>query len=105
MPKNLSTIRLVNKFVYAPVLNGIQVERFQYCPQGKEGIVVKYSIENITDKLLRLKMDFVVKTDVSPVWFSKENNIIDAADTLFWVDDQSVFVARDVKNPPLTEPA
>ncbi|MCY7423315.1 MAG: hypothetical protein LH478_16400, partial [Chitinophagaceae bacterium] len=39
------------------------------------------------------------KTDVSPVWFSKENNIIDAADTLSWVDDQSVFVARDVKNP------
>lgn len=88
-----------NKFVYAPVLNGIHVERFQYCPQGKEGIVIKYSIKNTTDKLLRLKMDFVVKTDVSPVWFSKENNIIDTDDKLSWVDDRSVFVARDVQNP------
>ncbi len=32
-----------NRFVYAPVLNDIHMERVQFCPQGKEGIVVKYA--------------------------------------------------------------
>ena len=30
-----------NRSVYAPVLNGIEAERFQFCPQGKEGIVIE----------------------------------------------------------------
>src|SRR5205823_11232962 len=27
-----------NRFFYAPVLDGIDAERFQFCPQGKEGM-------------------------------------------------------------------
>src|SRR4051812_31300785 len=67
-----------NRFVYAPVLEGIEVERFQFCPQGKEGFVIQYQLKNTSGELRKLQLEFVVKTDVSPVWFSKENNIIDA---------------------------
>jgi len=62
-----------NKFIYEPVLNGILVQRLQYCPQKKEGMVIKYTIQNTSSYSRKLTMDFVVKTDVSPVWFSKEN--------------------------------
>ena len=55
-----------NKFLYASILDGIQVERFQYCPQGKAGMVVKYTIKNTTTKSRKLNLDFVAKTDVSP---------------------------------------
>ncbi|MVM33456.1 amylo-alpha-1,6-glucosidase [Spirosoma sp. HMF4905] len=87
-----------SKFLYSPILDGIQVERFQYCPQGKEGIVVTYTIKNSTSKSRVLTVDFVAKTDVSPVWFSKENNIIDATDSISWNANRSVYLARDVKN-------
>src|SRR4249919_3539830 len=33
-----------NRFIYAPVLNGIEVERLQFCPQDKEGIVIQYQL-------------------------------------------------------------
>ena len=87
-----------SKFLYALILDGIQVERLQYCPQGKAGIVVKYTIKNSTTKLRKLNLAFVAKTDVSPVWFSKENSIIDASDSISWDTNRSVYVARDVKN-------
>lgn len=88
-----------SEFVYEPVLNGIRIERFQYCPQGKEGIAIKYTIQNTTFNSRKLTMDFVVKTDVSPVWFSKENNILDAADIISWDAGMSVFTAKDVDHP------
>src|SRR5215831_13596059 len=88
-----------NRFIYAPVLNGIETERFQFCPQGEEGIVIQYKLKNTSDQLRRLQLEFVVKTDVSPVWFSKENGIIDAPDTIRWLKDKKLFIANDTKNP------
>jgi glycogen debranching enzyme len=87
-----------SKFIYESMLEGIQVDRFQYCPQGKAGMVVKYTIKNSTGKLRKLNLAFVAKTDVSPVWFSKENNIIDATDSISWNANRSVYAARDVKH-------
>jgi hypothetical protein len=91
-----------NRFIYASVLEGIEVERFQFCPQGKEGIVIQYQLKNASGQLRKLQLEFVVKTDVSPVWFSKENNIIDAPDTIHWMEDKKVFMANDMKNPWFT---
>ncbi|MFL5786684.1 MAG: hypothetical protein ACJ748_01410, partial [Flavisolibacter sp.] len=88
-----------NRFFYAPVLDGIEAERFQFCPQGKEGMAVQYQLKNKTSRLRKLQLEFVVKTDLSPVWFSKENNIIDAADTIYWMEDKKLLVAKDIKNP------
>jgi hypothetical protein len=88
-----------SKFLYAPVLGGIEVERFQYCPQGKAGMVVEYSIKNDSKDFRKLTIEFVAKTDVSPVWFSKENKINDAADSISWNAQRLVFVAKDNNNP------
>src|SRR5205085_12084572 len=66
--------------------------------QGKEGIVIEYQLKNTSDQLRKLQLDFVVKTDVSPVWFSKENNIVDATDTVRWIEDKKIFAANDLKN-------
>src|SRR5206468_3982613 len=91
-----------NKFVYSEVLNGIEASRFQFCPQGKEGIVIQYQLRNTSGQLRRLQLEFVVKTDVSPVWFSKENKIIYAPDSVRWMDDKKFFVAKDGQNPWFT---
>ncbi len=88
-----------NRFVYAPVLNGIAAERFQFCPQNKEGIVIQYQLKNTSGRLRRLQLEFVVKTDLSPVWFSKENNIIDERDSVHWIEDKKQFAANDEQNP------
>jgi Bacterial alpha-L-rhamnosidase 6 hairpin glycosidase domain len=88
-----------NRFFYAPVLDGIEAERFQFCPQGKAGMVVQYQLKNTTARSRKLQLEFVVKTDLSPVWFSKENNIIDAVDSVYWLEDQKCLAATDTRNP------
>lgn len=88
-----------NEFIYKPILDGILVKRLQYCPQEKEGMVIKYTIQNTSSQFRKLIMDFVVKTDVSPVWFSKENNILDATDIISWDASKSIFVAKDREHP------
>ncbi len=88
-----------NRFLYAPVLNGIDIERLQYCPQGKQGLIVRYTLRNASNRERHLHLDFVVKTDLSPVWFSKENNILDAPDTLQWDEASRMFTANDQQHP------
>jgi len=90
-----------NRFFYAPI-DGIEVERLQYCPQQREGIVVQFRLRNTSGKLRDLRFSFVAKTDLSPVWFSKENNIIDAPDTIHWVEGKNLFAANDTKHPWFT---
>ena len=88
-----------NRFIYAPVLNGIEAERLQFCPQNKESIVIQYQLKNTSGLLRRLQLEFLAKTDLSPVWFSKENNIIDAPDSVHWIEDKKQFVANDEQHP------
>jgi glycogen debranching enzyme len=88
-----------NKFIYPQVISGIDVERFQFCPQGKTGMVIYYTFKNRSDRERELELNFIVKTDLSPVWFSKENNIIDAKDSVLWDNVNSAFCAYDINNP------
>ena len=60
-----------SKFEYAPLFNNsIRVNRFQFCPQGKNGVVITYTIENVSDSEQTVLFDFVAKTDLLPVWSS-----------------------------------
>lgn len=87
-----------NQLKYGSVLDSIQVERWQFCPEDRQGIVVKYILKNPTWSTKSIKLDFVVKTDLSPVWFSKENNIIDGPDSVLWDDHKKIVVARDLSH-------
>jgi len=87
-----------NRFIYRQALNGIDVERFQFCPQSKYGMVISYTFKNTSEREHALNLNLIARTDLSPVWYSKENNIIDAQDSVIWNDASSVFGAFDVTN-------
>ena len=91
-----------NKFIYPQVLRGIDMERFQFCPQGKQGMVISYTFKNNSDRKRELELNLLVKTDLSPVWYSKENNIIDAPDSIIWDNTNSAFCGFDTGNPWFT---
>ena len=83
-------------FEYAPVLdNSLRVERFQFCPSGKNGAVVTYTLENLTDTERSVTLNFVAKTDLLPVWSSDQIGLRDAVDTLCWNTENACFVAKD----------
>lgn len=88
-----------NRFVYRPVLDGIEASRFQYAPEGKNGVVIQYTFANTSDKPRQVSVDFVLKTDISPVWFSNENGIYDGRDSVVWNETLQLFEGNDLANP------
>lgn len=84
-----------NKIKYSPVLNGLVTERFQFCPDGQQGMIIQYTIKNTGHQKRTLNLGFFAKTDISPVWFSKENGIIDHNDKVEWEPGNEVFIGSD----------
>ncbi|HEV2084311.1 MAG TPA: hypothetical protein VGR09_04465, partial [Gemmatimonadales bacterium] len=87
-----------NRLRYGPVLDGVEIERFQFSPDGQAGVIVQYTFTNSADRPRRLSFQLSVKTDLSPVWFSDHLGIKDAPDTVAWEPTNSVFVARDTRH-------
>lgn len=88
-----------NRFRYGPVLDSLEIERFQFSPDGQPGVIVQYTFKNATDRKRLLSFQFSVKTDLRPVWFSEHLGIIDARDTVAWSSTNDLFVAHDTGNP------
>ncbi len=88
-----------NRFAYGPVLDSLEVERFQFSPDGREGFIVQYELRNAAGRTRALTFDFAVKTDLRPVWFSDSLGITDARDTVGWEPANRLFIARDTGHP------
>src|SRR5919202_2763288 len=84
-----------NRFTYGPVLDSLTVERFQFSPDGQDGLIVQYKFTNASARKRRLNFQFAVKTDLRPVWLSDRLGIQGARDTVAWQATNRVFVAKD----------
>ena len=87
-----------NRLRYGAALPGLEIERFQFSPDGQPGLVVQYTFRNTTALPRDLRFDFTVKTDLSPVWFSDHIGITDAPDTVTWQAATQLFIARDAEH-------
>jgi glycogen debranching enzyme len=88
-----------SRFRYGRVLDSLEIERFQFSPDGREGLVVQYELRNTAARARDLTFQLAVKTDLRPVWFSDSLGITDAQDTVGWEPADRVFLARDVEHP------
>jgi hypothetical protein len=84
-----------NRLRYSPILDGLETERFQFSPDGRQGVVIQYTFHNGGARARTLSIDLMVKTDLRPVWFSEHLGIRDAPDAAVWQGQQRVFLARD----------
>jgi hypothetical protein len=84
-----------SRFRYGLVLDSLEIERFQFSPDGQQGLIVQYTFTNAANRKRRLNFHFSVRTDLSPVWFSDRLGIKDARDTVAWQTSSSLFIARD----------
>ncbi|HWJ23334.1 MAG TPA: hypothetical protein VNS52_13355, partial [Gemmatimonadaceae bacterium] len=96
---DLVTYPYGSRFSYAPVLDGVKVERFQFSPDGQDGVIVQYRFTNASARERRLRFRFAVKTDLLPVWSSENLGVHDAPDSVAWRAADGIFVAHDTRNP------
>ncbi len=87
-----------NRFRYGVVLDSLEIERFQFSPDGHEGLIVQYTFKNAAARKRQLTFRFSVKTDMSPVWYSDQLGIRDTQDTVGWQTTTSLFIAKDTDN-------
>jgi glycogen debranching enzyme len=88
-----------NRLRYGPVLDSLEIERLQFSPDGRQGVVVQYTFHNFGGRERAIGFMFSVKTDLLPVWYSEHLGIRDAPDIAAWRRAQRVFVARDRRHP------
>src|SRR5688572_7038457 len=88
-----------NRFRYGPVLDSLEIERFQFSPDGQPGVIVQYTFANGADRTRQLTFQLSVKTDLRPVWFSDRLGITDAQDTVAWETTKRLFIAKDTQHP------
>ena len=85
-----------SEFVYKNKLKDIHIDRFQFAPDQERGVIIDFAISNNSGVTRDIILDFVLKTDISPVWFSKENGLSDSTDMLSWDNTKNLFTARDL---------
>ena len=88
-----------SRISYGPVLDSLEIERFQFSPDGQPGLIVQYTFTNAAHRKRSLGFQLTVKTDVSPVWFSDRLGITDARDTVSWQGRRNHYLAWDVQHP------
>lgn len=88
----------LNQFDFGQVLDGLKVTSTQFAADDEPGVVVSYTIENQSDRKRSISLGFLMNIDMSPVWFSKENGIVDAVDLVNWNKEKSLFTAKDSLN-------
>ncbi|MDB4919174.1 MAG: amylo-alpha,6-glucosidase [Mucilaginibacter sp.] len=87
-----------NKFIYKLPFDGISIERFQFCPDGKTGTLVKYTVKYTGKAKRELKLSFNLKTDIRPVWFTDTVDV-DFADKILSKPKDDYFLAKDSVKP------
>src|SRR5215471_1548217 len=85
-------------FRYGEVLEDLEVDRFQFSPDQRPGLIVQYRFRNASKRARRLRLQWSVKTDLRPGWYADHLGILDGQDVVDWRPNDGVFIARDMDN-------
>jgi hypothetical protein len=88
-----------NRFKYGRVLDDLEVDRFQFSPDQRQGMIIQYRFKNASAHARRLRFQWSVKTDLRPNWYADHLGIQDGQDALDWRASDGVYIARDLSNP------
>lgn len=81
---------------------GIEVERLQFVPDGKEGMTVLFRIKNVDKSEKTMQFQFNAFVDLMPVWLGDRTGMIDQADVISFDEMTNTFSAKDQGNPWFT---
>jgi len=78
---------------------GLEIQRFQFVPDGWEGMIVEYTIANNSDVTKQFDFSFTGMVDLRPTWLGERTDMIDAEDQISFDKKLSAVVAKDKNNP------
>jgi len=78
--------------------NGIEVERLQFAPDGREGMVILFKIKNVDKSDKSVRFDFNAYVDLMPVWLGERTGMIDNPDEITFSEQTNTFTGKDRGN-------
>lgn len=94
--KTFENLPYGNRFYSSNKELNIDLERFQFVPDGHEGLVVEYVLTNQSDKHIDASFEFEGYFDLRPTWLSERQNITDGKDEV--VFEKDLVIASDTTN-------
>jgi len=88
-----------NRHNYTWNEESIGIDRFQFVPDGVEGMVIEFRIVNESTELKELVFAFTGMTDLRPTWLGERTNMLDSQDEIIYDSALSAVVAKDKNNP------
>ncbi len=77
----------------------LKIERWQFVPDGIEGIAIQVLLSNEGSEAQTFSLDFVGHADLRPTWLGERTEMIDGQDSATFNDDINGWVVKDQKNP------
>ena len=94
--KTFENLPYGNRFYSSNKELNIDLERFQFVPDGHEGLVVEYVLTNQSDKHIDASFEFEGNFDLRPTWLFERQNITDGKDEV--VFEKDLVIASDTTN-------
>lgn len=80
----------------------IEIERHQFVPDGKEGVLVKLKINNQSDTVQQVDLSLNAHTDLLPTWLGERTGMYDGIDQARYDENNNVWIVKDSINPWFT---
>ncbi len=74
---------------------GLNVARWQFVPDGKQGLMVQYVISNIGNKDLDIDFNLTAHADLSPVWLGERTQMQDGQDEAVFNESMNAWQVKD----------
>ena len=91
-----------NKHVFSIDQKNILVERWQFVPDHKEGVVVQFAIHNPSDLRQDVRFKFTGHSDLRPTWLSERLDQFDHPDLARYNNELHAWIVTDSINPWFT---
>lgn len=90
---------MANKHTYPLETQGLHITRWQFVPDGKEGVVLEYEVHNSGTEETAVAFSFTGHADLRPTWLGDRTGMADGPDEALYEDNLGAWVVKDSLNP------
>ena len=90
---------MANQHLFSLESKGLEIERWQFVPDGLEGILVQLVIHNQSDTEQDFILNFKGNVDLRPTWLGERTGMEDHQDVLSYNSELQAWEGKDSSNP------
>lgn len=89
---------MANRHHYELESQNLELERWQFVPDDKEGIIIQLLIKNTGKARRKFDLKFTGHSDLRPTWLAERLNIEDAQDEAIYNKELDAWIVQDQRN-------